>query len=102
MTAPKTDTSFTEDMASFYESILVPLIFEPYAADLGARVRALNPTDVLEVACGTGVGTRALSAALPPTCAITATDLNDALVAHGQTVAGPAEAPTATPTTGTT
>lgn len=29
MTKPKSDASFTEDVAKFYESTLVPLIFEP-------------------------------------------------------------------------
>ena len=58
MTTPS-DTSFTSDVAKFYESTLVPLIFEPYAADLAQRARALAPGSVLEVACGTGVVTRA-------------------------------------------
>ena len=84
MTKPTSDSSFTDDVAAFYESTLVPLIFEPYADDLAARTRALHPTSVLEVACGTGVVTRALASSLPKTCAITATDLNDAMVAHGE------------------
>jgi Methyltransferase domain len=40
----------------------------------------------LEVACGTGVVTRALAAALPDECSIVATDLNEAMVEHGQRV----------------
>lgn len=83
---PLSDSSFTDDVARFYESTLVPLIFEPYAEDLAARTQALEPRSVLEVACGTGVVTRALSATLPAACKITATDLNDAMVAHGQVV----------------
>ena len=79
MTKPASDSSFTSDVARFYESILVPLIFEPYADDLAARAEALGPNSVLEVACGTGVVTRALAAALPSTCAIFATDLNDVM-----------------------
>ena len=86
MTKPASDNSFTDDVAGFYESTLVPLIFEPYAADLAARAQALGPNSVLEVACGTGVVTRALAAALPSACAIVATDLNDAMVAHGKLV----------------
>ncbi len=87
MIKPKSDTSFTGDVPKFYESTLVPLIFEPYADDLAARVLALEPASVLEVACGTGVVTRALSAALPAACAITATDLNAAMVDHGESIA---------------
>ena len=86
MTKPKSDSSFTEDVAAFYESTLVPLIFERYAEDLAGRVRALEPSSVLEVACGTGVVTRALASSLPETCTITATDLNEAMVAHAERV----------------
>ena len=93
MTKPRSDSSFSDDVAKFYESTLVPLIFEPYADDLAARALALDPGSVLEVACGTGVVTRALAAALPATCAITATDLNQAMVAHAEQVG------TARPTT---
>jgi ubiquinone/menaquinone biosynthesis C-methylase UbiE len=83
---PTTDSSFTDDVAAFYDSTLVPLIFEPYAADLATRTQALHPTSVLEVACGTGVVTRALASSLPAACAITATDLNEAMVTHGERV----------------
>jgi len=86
MTKPKTDSSFTTDVAEFYESTLVPLIFRPYARDLAERVRDLAPNSVLEVACGTGVVTRALAEALPEECTIFATDLNDAMVARGERV----------------
>ena len=86
MSKPSVDTSFTTDVARFYESSLVPLIFEPYAADLASRVKAMEPASVLEVACGTGVVTRALASALPSSCTIEATDLNEAMVAHAETV----------------
>jgi ubiquinone/menaquinone biosynthesis C-methylase UbiE len=86
MTKPTLDISFTHDVAAFYNSTLVPLIFEQYADDLAARALALHPESVLEIACGTGVVTRALSIALPTTCAISATDLNEAMVAHGERV----------------
>lgn len=83
---PDLDTSFTTDAAKFYESTLVPLIFRPYARDLAERTRNLRPTAVLEVACGTGVVTRALAETLPADCSITATDLNGAMVAHAEHV----------------
>jgi SAM-dependent methyltransferase len=86
MSKPSTDSAFTTDVAGFYESSLVPLIFEPYAADLAARAMAIAPDSVLEVACGTGVVTRALASALPHSCIIEATDLNDAMVAHAEMV----------------
>lgn len=85
MTRPASDHTFSADVARIYESTLVPLIFQGYAADLANRVRALAPAAVLEVACGTGVVTRALARALPA-CAITASDLNGAMVAHAESV----------------
>jgi ubiquinone/menaquinone biosynthesis C-methylase UbiE len=86
MTKPTSDSSFSEDVAAFYESTLVPLLFEPYAEDLAARARSLEPGSVLEVACGTGVVTRALASSLPEACTITATDLNEAMIAHAERV----------------
>jgi SAM-dependent methyltransferase len=86
MTKPKSDSSFTSDVAGFYESTLVPLIFQPYAEDLAARAQALEPSSVLEIACGTGVVTRALASTLPAACTIEATDLNEAMVAHGESI----------------
>ncbi len=63
-----------------YDSYLVPLIFEPYASDLAARVASRGPERVLEVAAGTGVLTRALAAALPAGARIVATDLNQPML----------------------
>ena len=54
----------------------MPLIFEPYAADLAERVAAVQPQEVLEVAAGTGVVTRALASRLHADVRIVATDLN--------------------------
>ena len=80
------DSSFTDDLAPFYESTLVPLIFESYAEDLASRAKSLNPDCVLDVACGTGVVTRALSKVLPDQCQITSTDLNDAMIKHAEKI----------------
>jgi len=86
LTKPKIDRSFTADVAAVYESTLVPLIFRPYAQGLAERARGFRPDSVLEIACGTGVVTRALAETLPSDCKIVATDLNDAMVAHGRQV----------------
>jgi SAM-dependent methyltransferase len=74
------DRAFGDSIALVYETDLVPLIFQPYAADLANRLAATAPARVLEVAAGTGVATRALAAVLPPTTAIVATDLNQAML----------------------
>ena len=83
VTKPNTDSSFTTDVAELYESTLVPMIFRQYARDMAERARALTPSSILEVACGTGVVTRALSEALPEECTIVAVDLNKAMVQRG-------------------
>jgi ubiquinone/menaquinone biosynthesis C-methylase UbiE len=59
---------------------MVPLIFEPYAADLASRVAMLRPSSVLEIAAGTGVVTRHLANVLEPDVRIVATDLNQAMI----------------------
>jgi SAM-dependent methyltransferase len=75
-----TDTAFAGSIPKLYERYLVPLIFEPYAADLALRIVPRHPSRVLEIAAGTGVVTRQLAEALPPAVSIVATDLNQAML----------------------
>ncbi|MBI2517837.1 MAG: methyltransferase domain-containing protein [Opitutae bacterium] len=75
-----TDKVFAGSIPKFYEEHLVPLIFEPYAADLGERLKARKVARLLEVAAGTGIVTRALAAMLDQSAAIVATDLNQAML----------------------
>jgi SAM-dependent methyltransferase len=74
------DNVFGGSVAELYEAGMVPMIFEPYAVDLVRRVRELAPPRLLEIGAGTGVVTRALAVALPPSTAIVATDLNPAML----------------------
>src|SRR5215211_1348851 len=74
------DKSFTGSIPKIYESHLVPLIFQSYAADLAKRVAARAPKRVLEIAAGTGVVSRAIAAATPASAEIIATDLNPAML----------------------
>ena len=74
------DKVFTGSIAKLYESHLVPLIFEPYAVDMGNRLVSRFPASVLEIAAGTGVVTRTLAAVLPANASIVATDLNQAML----------------------
>lgn len=75
-----TDAVFAGSIPQLYEQYLVPLIFEPYAADLAARVASRQPSRILEIAAGTGVVTRHLVNALPQSTAIVATDLSQAML----------------------
>src|SRR5438309_1903480 len=69
-------------MSAAYDDYLVPAVFRPYADDLAARVVRHRPRRVLEIAAGTGVLTRVMTASLPGV-PVTATDLNVAMVEVG-------------------
>lgn len=81
-----TDKVFSGSIPKLYEMHLVPLIFEPYAADLAQRLGSRSLSRVLEIAAGTGVVTRALASALPENVSIVATDLNQAMLDHAAAV----------------
>jgi SAM-dependent methyltransferase len=74
------DRVFAGSVPTLYDTSLVPLIFEPYADDIARRLSMLPLSRVLEVACGTGVVTRAMSSALPQSVQIVATDLNQPML----------------------
>jgi ubiquinone/menaquinone biosynthesis C-methylase UbiE len=84
----ETDKVFSGAIPEFYERYLVPLIFDPYARDLAARVTSAKPKRVLEIAAGTGVVTRALASQLPVATQIVATDLNLPMLEHAKTLMG--------------
>jgi ubiquinone/menaquinone biosynthesis C-methylase UbiE len=73
------DSTFAGSIPETYDRYLVPLIFEPYARDLARRLAEFGPADILEVAAGTGVVTRALAAQVP-SARIVATDLNQPML----------------------
>ena len=81
-----TDKIFTGSIPKLYETYLVPLIFEPYAADLANRLSSRSLSRVLEIAAGTGVVTRALASVLPERASIVATDLNQAMLDQARAV----------------
>lgn len=78
-TATKT-TSFSGNIPINYEEHLGPLLFEPYAIDMAQRVQKLNPSKVLEIACGTGRVTNHLLKVLSQDATLVATDLNPAML----------------------
>jgi SAM-dependent methyltransferase len=77
---PESDKTFAGSIPKLYEEFLVPLIFEPYAADLARRLASRTLSRVLEIAAGTGVVTRHLASSLPEHAAIVATDLNQPML----------------------
>jgi ubiquinone/menaquinone biosynthesis C-methylase UbiE len=74
------DKAFAGGIPEIYDSVLVPLIFEPYAVDVARRIAQVDPTSVLEVAAGTGAVTRELVSQLGSDSEITATDLNQPML----------------------
>jgi ubiquinone/menaquinone biosynthesis C-methylase UbiE len=88
----ESDKLFAGSIPENYDRYMVPLIFEPYAADLAQRAAALSPGAVLETAAGSGVVTRALAPRLPPGARYVATDLNQPMVDYAAS-RQPADAP---------
>jgi ubiquinone/menaquinone biosynthesis C-methylase UbiE len=80
--------AFTGSVPEFYQRNLVPMIFEPHARTLAARLAGLISGRVLELAAGTGAVTRALMDSLPQRMAITATDLNEAMLTQAKSQPG--------------
>jgi ubiquinone/menaquinone biosynthesis C-methylase UbiE len=78
------DDLFAGSIPEIYDRYLVPLIFEPYARDLAERLEKAAPDDVLEIAAGTGVLTRAMASRLSHV-RIVATDLNQPMLDHAAT-----------------
>lgn len=74
------DKVFAGSVPENYDRYMVPLIFEPYAADLAARAASLTPNALLETAAGTGVLTRALAPKLSTGVRYVATDLNQPML----------------------
>ena len=74
------DKAFAGSVPENYDRYMVPLIFEPYAADLARRVASLSPDAVLEIAAGTGAVTRALAPKLSPGTGYAVTDLSQPML----------------------
>jgi len=79
---------FVGSYPEFYDRLLVPVLFAPYARILAERLRGMTVGNVLEIAAGTGVVTRALVHTLPEAVNITATDLNPPMLDRARSHAG--------------
>ncbi len=79
-----TSANFSGSMPEYYDRIMGPALFEPFAADLARRLAEKPPGDVLEIACGTGLVTRRLRERLHPAVRLVATDLSDAMLSYAR------------------
>jgi len=78
------DSLFTGSVPELYDSLMVPMLFAPYARDIANRLAVLQPETVLETAAGTGAVTRQIVARLPPSARIVSSDLNSDMLARAQ------------------
>ncbi|MEO8299578.1 MAG: methyltransferase domain-containing protein [Burkholderiales bacterium] len=76
----ESDKLFAGSIPKFYDTLMVPLIFQTYADDLAARIAACAPNAVLETAAGSGVVTRAVAPQLGPHARYVVTDLNQPML----------------------
>jgi ubiquinone/menaquinone biosynthesis C-methylase UbiE len=74
------DKVFTGSIPEIYDTYLVPLIFEQYAADLALRTASVEPDAVLEIAAGSGVVARAVAPKLSMGALHVVSDLNSPML----------------------
>ena len=86
------NAQFSGSIPATYDRYLGPLLFQPYAEDLAARLQVEENASVLELACGTGILTRVLRTRLPATVELIATDLNEPMFRHAADKFGEKEA----------
>lgn len=79
------DHVFADAIPKFYDTLMVPMIFAGYAADMAALVAAGAPDAVLETAAGSGVVTRALAPRLHAGARYVVTDLNQPMLDYAAT-----------------
>ena len=82
---------FQGSLPALYDRNLRSLLFEPFAAHVAERLEVKPEMRVLELACGTGIGTRALLARLPGDATLVATDISDAMLAVAQQAVAPGD-----------
>ena len=76
------DSKFEGSIPQFYERYMGPLFFQPYANDLASRLTQLSSGNLLELAAGTGILSRALARSLTSAVSMVSTDLNPAMLDH--------------------
>jgi len=74
------DKVFAGSIPKFYDTLMVPLIFQAYGDHMATLVSALSPASVLETAAGSGVVTRALAPRLGASTRYVVTDLNQPML----------------------
>ena len=81
---PDQNAAFVGNIPANYDRYLGPLLFHDFADDLAGRLTLKPGMRVLETACGTGIVTQRLLDRMRGHGTLVATDLNDAMIAHGR------------------
>jgi SAM-dependent methyltransferase len=76
--------TFDGSISKNYDYYLGPFLFEPYAKDLVSRIKFSGKSNILELACGTGVLTQQLVSCLSAGDELTATDINGDMLSVAQ------------------
>lgn len=76
----ESDKVFAGSIPKFYDTLMVPLIFQAYADHMAGLVAAFSPLAVLETAAGSGAVTRALAPRLGAAARYVVTDLNQPML----------------------
>ena len=85
----ETDTKFVGPVPQVYDALMVPMLFQPYAEDMAARVVERSPNAVLETAAGSGVVPRVLAPLLAAGTRYVVTDLNAPMLDQAKARQGP-------------
>jgi ubiquinone/menaquinone biosynthesis C-methylase UbiE len=80
--------SFSGSIPEYYDKCLGPAWFDAFAAHLAQKLPARPPSDVLEIACGTGLVTRWLRERLDSSLRLVATDLSKAMLDYARAKLG--------------
>jgi len=80
-----TARDFSGSIPEHYDTILGPAILERMAADLVRRMPVRPKSEVLELACGTGILTQRLRERVDASFRVVATDLSDDMLAYART-----------------
>ena len=73
--------SFGDDsIAKAYDTVLVPSLFEPWASQLVNDNKPWKASNVLDLACGTGVVTKELAKSVGPNGKVIALDINSQML----------------------
>ena len=79
-----TAANFGGSIPEYYDRIMGPAQFDPFALELARRLPVRPPGDVLEIACGTGIVTRRLRERLDPAARLVATDISEDMLDYAR------------------